>query len=157
MQTRLFLANKKDLSILMSRGRSAHLRKPPPPRDLLALSFADRLPFLLKGLRPLEQGRGLDLAALGFDRLLGHELRPGEQRLLRLRDLVAVAVPVDLDGCVSVAVGVVAGVQDELDRRPDAVSVVAVPVDLDGLRLDFGELCSFFATSFKASAWRVFL
>ena len=34
--------------------------------------------------------------ALGLDRLLGHELRPGEQRLLRLRGLVIVAVGGDV-------------------------------------------------------------
>ena len=51
---------------------------------------ADRLrlplPIQLKGERPLEQGRGFGLwllaADLGLNRLLGHELRPGEQRPL---------------------------------------------------------------------------
>ena len=51
---------------------------------------ADRLrlplPILLKGERPLEQGRGrglwLPAAYLGLDRLLGHEPRLGEQRPL---------------------------------------------------------------------------
>ena len=46
---------------------------------------ADRLrlplPILLKGERPIEQGRGcgiwLPAADLGLDRLLGHELGPG--------------------------------------------------------------------------------
>ena len=51
-----------------------------------------------------------------------------------------VAVPVDLDGCVSVLVGVVAGVQDELDGRPDAVCVVTVAVGRGSLRLDFDDL-----------------
>ena len=47
---------------------------------------ADRLrlplPILLKGERPIEQGRGFGLGlaapALGRRRLLGHELGPGE-------------------------------------------------------------------------------
>ena len=62
------------------------------PRCICGLApRADRLslPFLLQGQHPLEEGRGcglgLAVAALGLDRLLGHELRPGEQRLLRLR------------------------------------------------------------------------
>ena len=82
------------------------------------------------------------LAALRLHRLLGHKLRPGEQRLLRLQGLVVVtvAVPVDRGGNMAVAVGMAAVDWDQLDRRPDAVSVVvaaAVPVDLYGLRLDF--------------------
>ena len=52
--------------------------------------------LLLQGQRPLEHreggGLGLAVAALGLHRFLGHELRPGEQRLLRLRGLLVVAV-----------------------------------------------------------------
>ena len=45
-----------------------------------------RLQSLHQGVRPLEQGRGCGLwlpaADLGLDRLLGHELGPGERRPL---------------------------------------------------------------------------
>ena len=71
-------------------------RCPPPVRSGLA-SCADRLrlPLLSQAKCPIEQGQGRCLgfvAALRLHRLLGHELRPGEQRLLRLRGLVVVAV-----------------------------------------------------------------
>ena len=59
------------------------------------------LSCLLQAERPLEQRRrgGLRLptAAPGLDRLLGHELSPGEQRLLRLRRLIVVSVAVAVD------------------------------------------------------------
>ena len=115
------------------------MRRPPLCLNGLA-PRADHLllPFLLKGERPIEHREAcrLRLAApsLRLDRLLGHELRPGEQRLLRLRGFVVVAVPVD----VTID-------RDKLDRRPDGFGVVAVavrpvPVDLDGLRLDIDDL-----------------
>ena len=77
------------------------------------------LSLLLQGQRPLEhrEGRGLGLAAPtpGLYRLHGHELRPGEERLLRLRGLVVVAI--------AIAVGMVPVAQDEFHRRPDAGGV----------------------------------
>ena len=83
---------------------------------------------------------GLPAAPLPLDRLLGHELDPGEQRLLRLRGLVKVPVgpvTVDRDGRVAVA-------QHQLDGRPDAdgvvVAVGSVAVDRDGLLLDLDQL-----------------
>ena len=107
------------------------------------------LPLLLQAERPIEQGRGcgldLEAPALWLHRLLGDELRPGEQRLLRLRCLVAVAVPV----------GVAAVAQDELDRRHDADGgVVAVAVDLDGLRLDPASSAGQVSNSFQPSSTR---
>lgn len=73
-------------------------------------------------------------AALRLDRL-GHELRPGEQRLPRLPSIVVAAVSVG---------------RDKLHRRPDAVHVVTVAIapvsstgqaiDRYGLRLDLDGL-----------------
>ena len=102
---------------------------------------ADRLgiPFAPQCQRPLEHrdgcGLGLPVAWLRFDRLLGHELGPGEQRIPQLLGFVVVAtVPVD-----------VMPVRHKLGRRPDAEGVVvsgetgtserdAVPVLLDDAR-----------------------
>ena len=57
--------------------------EPSAPRRLAS---PPALPLLLKGERPIEQGRGCGLwlpaADLGFRRLLGHELGPGERRPL---------------------------------------------------------------------------
>ena len=74
------------------------------PRHVHVWGLASRayqilLPFLLQGEGPLEQRRGswlrLATAALRLHRLLGHELGPGEQGLLRLVGLVVtVAVPI---------------------------------------------------------------
>ena len=61
---------------------------------------------------------GLPTAALGLHWLLGHELRPGEQRLLWFQGLVTVAV----------TVGGVAVAQRQFDCRPDAACVVPVPI-----------------------------
>ena len=89
----------------------------------------------------------LPAAALRLDRLLGHELGPREQRLLRLQSLVVVVpVPVHRGRRMVVAVGPVA--RHQLDRRPDGVGVVSVApvsstgqaVDRDGLRLHFHQL-----------------
>ena len=65
---------------------------------------ADRLhlPILLRGERPIEQGRGCGLwlpaPALGFRRLLGHELGPGERRPLPFGAFLSVAVRWRLPG-----------------------------------------------------------
>ena len=94
---------------MVRQGEDTHIRCPPPVYCALA-SRADRLrlPFLFKGQRPLEhrEGSGLRLpaAALRLHRLLVHELRPGEQRLLRLRGLVVVPVPVHRGRRMAVAV-----------------------------------------------------
>ena len=62
--------------------RSGMKRKRGRSMALCLAPRADRLglPILLQGERPLEEGRG---CGLRFHRLLGHELRPGEQRPLR--------------------------------------------------------------------------
>ena len=118
--------------------RTAYMEEqgqPPYPNDGCPVSCglasrADRLALalLFQRHRPFEhrEGRGLGLAtaALRLARLLGHELSPGEQRLLRLRGLVMVVVG---GVAVPVPVGVVPVAQDQLDGRPDAACVVAVP------------------------------
>ena len=108
------------------------------PCGLVSRAHRLLLPLLFHGPREQGQWRGLGLAAPapGLYRLLGHELRPGEERLLRLRGLLVVAVAVAVDRQAAVA-------QDQFDRRPDAVSVVAVPVGpvaIDGLRLYLDDL-----------------
>ena len=75
----------------MSRVRPPHyLRRPHPFLTGLAARSAQLLLPLLAE-RPIEQERGgrLGLAApaLGLHWFLRHELRPGEQRLLRLPGL----------------------------------------------------------------------
>ena len=139
---------------MTSQGRASLQQRYPPP---LRLGLASRshwlgLPLLLKGERPLEhregRGPGLVLSAPGLHRLHGHELGPGEERLLRLRGLVVVAIAVD--------VGMVPVAQDEFHRRPDAGGVMAVgpvpvdrgrrmpvAVDCDDLRLDLHDLPAF--------------
>ena len=74
-------------------GEDATIRRPPPLHVGLA-PRADRLGLPLPFHRPLEQGqrRGLGLSSLRLDRLLGHELRPVEQRLLRLFGFVVESV-----------------------------------------------------------------
>ena len=70
---------------------------------------ADRFlfPFLFRRERPLEegQGRGLGLAvpSLGRSRFFGHELGPGEQRLLPLGLFLPVVVAIDRPGNMPVA------------------------------------------------------
>ena len=62
---------------------------PPHPCGLASCADQLHLPFPLHAERPLEHGEGsrlrLAAAALRPHRPVGHELRPGEQRLLRLR------------------------------------------------------------------------
>ena len=61
--------------------------------DLPYRSHQFCLSLLLQGQRPLEHreggGLGLPATASWLDRLHGHELGPGEQRLLRLRGLAS--------------------------------------------------------------------
>ena len=77
----------------MSRVRPPrYLRRPHPFLTGLAARAAQLLlPLLLQAERPIEQERGgrLGLAApaLELHRFLRHELRPREQRLLRLPGL----------------------------------------------------------------------
>ena len=85
-----------------------------------AFSLRPSVPRLFHLQGPLEHRAGGDLglpdAALRLHRL-GHELRPGEQRLLRLLGFVVAAV--DRDRCVPVPVrGHVSVAQDKLDRPP---------------------------------------
>ena len=73
----------------MDRQGEATARVVASPCALLSASRADQLllPLLPQGERPIEQGQGCGLGlaapALGLHRLLGQELRPREQRLLR--------------------------------------------------------------------------
>ena len=82
--------NKKRPHTWMSKG-SHRIPTMAAPVSCGLAPRADRLflSFLLHSQCPLEhrEGGGLGLAApaLRLHRLLGHELRPGEQRLLRLR------------------------------------------------------------------------
>ena len=138
--------NAKRAAYMAMQGEDTTSRCPPP---FFMRPSVPRRPALPRAAVPASSptrtsrgssGCGLAPADPGLHRLLGHELRPGEQRLLRLRGLVvgAVAVPVDLHGCVSVPVGVLGVGGDQLNRRPDADGVVvAVPVGLDRIRLDF--------------------
>ena len=90
-----------------------------------------RLPLLCQ--RPFEERRGcrlrLTAAAPGLVQLLGHELRPGEQGLLRLSGLAGAA-----------DAGTVMTAGDQPGAAPEAVAAVAVgPVstDLNAHRLTF--------------------
>ena len=118
--------------ILLGGERNTDIRCPlPVSSGLASRAYRIRLPFLLKAERPLEQrrgcGLGLSLATLRPDRLLVHELGPGEQRPLRFVALLVVAVG-----------------WDKLDRRTDGIvmAVCPVAVDLDRLRLDFHQFPS---------------